>query len=404
MSYFAELRTNWQPLAAATAGLSAGLSLSAYTNAAMAPQFLEAFGWSRADFALTGVITLLTFVFLPFYGRLTDLFGVRRVAVIGVVCLPGCWIAYAMMSGPMWQYFAITVAVIALGVTTTPAIYSRVVATRFDRARGLALAIAISGPPLLGAIAAPALEAVNRLYGWRAACLVIAVVIAAIGATALALVPAEDRTVRDASRDRRSRSVARQIGRSPVFWILLTAVLLCNLYHSVTTSQLGVVLADSVTGGQTVALLVSIFAIAVIVGRFICGVALDRFSPHRVAAVAMGLPGLGCLIVASPWDSFSALVVAVCCLGAAWGAEGDVVAYLVARRFSLTIFSTVLSVLMAAIGVSSSLGAFVLSRTLQASQSFNGFLTFAGSAAFGGGALLLLLGRYGVAGTRDDDG
>ena len=114
------------------------------------------------DFALTGVITLLTFVFLPFYGRLTDLFGVRRVAVIGVVCLPGCWIAYAMMSGPMWQYFAITVAVIAIGVTTTPAIYSRVVATRFDRARGLALAIAISGPPLLGAIAAPALEAVNR--------------------------------------------------------------------------------------------------------------------------------------------------------------------------------------------------------------------------------------------------
>ena len=158
------------------------------------------------------------------------------------------------------------------------------------------------------------------------------------------------------------------------------------------------------TGGQTVALLVSIFAIAVIVGRFICGVALDRFSPHRVAAVAMGLPGLGCLIVASPWGSFSALVVAVCCLGAAWGAEDDVVAYLVARRFSLAIFSTVLSVLMAAIGVSSALGAFVLSRTLQASQSFNGFLTFAGSAAFGGGALLLLLGRYGEVGTRDDDG
>ena len=69
MSYFSELRTNWQPLAAATAGLSAGLSLSAYTNAAMAPQFLTAFGWSRSDFALTGVITLLTFVFLPVYGR-----------------------------------------------------------------------------------------------------------------------------------------------------------------------------------------------------------------------------------------------------------------------------------------------------------------------------------------------
>ena len=85
MNYFGELRTHWQPLAAATAGLSAGLSLSAYTNAVMAPRFIDEFGWSRADFALTGVITLLTFVFLPFYGRLTDLLGVRRVAVLGVV-------------------------------------------------------------------------------------------------------------------------------------------------------------------------------------------------------------------------------------------------------------------------------------------------------------------------------
>ena len=148
MSYFGELRTNWEQLAAATAGLSAGLSLSAYTNALMAPQFLAEFGWSRSDFALTGVITLLTFVFLPVAGRLTDLFGVRRVAIVGVLGLPAGWIAYAMMSGAIWQYFAVTAALITVGVTTTPAIYSRIVATRFDTARGLALAIAISGPPL----------------------------------------------------------------------------------------------------------------------------------------------------------------------------------------------------------------------------------------------------------------
>ena len=64
MSYLSELRTNWRPLAAATAGLSAGLSLTAYTNAVMAPQFLAEFGWSRSEFALTGVIALLTFVFV----------------------------------------------------------------------------------------------------------------------------------------------------------------------------------------------------------------------------------------------------------------------------------------------------------------------------------------------------
>ena len=106
----------------------------------------------------------------------------------------------------------------------------------------------------------------------------------------------------------------------------------------------------------------------------------------------MALPGLGCVLIATSWDSFTVLVVAVGCLGAAWGAEGDVIAYLVARRFDLTLYSTVLSLLSAAIGVSSALGAFVLSRTLQVSESFNGFLVFTGVAAFAGGALFLLLG------------
>ena len=250
MSYLGELRTNWRPLAAATAGLSAGLSLSAYTNAAMAPQFLRAFGWSRSEFVLTGVIALLTFVFLPFYGRLADLFGVRRVAVIGAVGLPACWVAYSLMSGPIWQYFAINVAVIALGVTTTPAIYSRIVATRFEKARGLALAVAISGPPLLGVISAPALDAINRSYGWRVGCLAIAFAIGGDRRDSRSVDHRRGPGRRTCPRERKARNDYRAMGSSPVFWILLSGVLLCNLYHTVTTSQLGVVLGDSAGHGR----------------------------------------------------------------------------------------------------------------------------------------------------------
>ncbi len=402
MTYLGELRGNWRPLTAATTGLSAGLSLSAYTNAAMGPQFLAAFGWSRSDFALTGVITLLTFVFLPVYGRIADLLGVRRVATIGVVGLPACWAAFTVMTGPIWQYFVITFAMIALGVTTTPAIYSRIVAARFEKARGVALAIAISGPPLLGAIGSPALDAVMRAHGWRAGCLAIAAVIGAIGIVALILLPGEESATKRARAQRKARNDYGAISRSRAFWILLAGVLLCNLYHTVTTSQLGVMLEDAMGSGERIAVLVSIFATAVIVGRFICGVALDRLPAQGVAAIVMGLPGIGCLLIASPLDGFGVLVVAVCCLGAAWGAEGDVVAYLVARRFSLQIFSTVLSILMAVIGVSSALGALVLSHLLRTSGGFDGFLTLAGISAFVGGALFLLLGHQPVVAPEAD--
>lgn len=395
MSYFGEVRANWRQLAAATAGLSAGLSLSAYTNAAMAPHFLAAFGWSRSDFALGGAIALLTFVFLPVYGRLADLAGLRRVAAIGVVGVPACWVAFALMSGPIWQYFAISVALVALGVTTTPAIYSRVVATWFDKARGVALAVAISGPPLLGAVGAPALSAINRAYGWRTGCLAIAITTAVLGVIALLLIDRDRRDCLRPARKARNRDDYRRIVANPVFWILLAGVLLCNVYHSVTTSQLGVMLGDSVSAGDSVATLVSIFAVAVIGGRFACGLALDRFPAHLVAAIAMGLPGVGCLLIASTWDSYALVIAGVCCLGAAWGAEGDVVAYLVSRRFDLSIYSSVLGILSAAIGVSSALGAVILSRMLRESQSFNGFLTLAGASALVGGTSFLVLGRYG---------
>lgn len=139
--------------------------------------------------------------------------------------------------------------------------------------------------------------------------------------------------------------------------------------------------------------MISVFAVAVIVGRFVCGVALDRLPAQAVAAVALALPGFGCLLIASSWNGFVVLVFAVCCLGAAWGAEGDVIAYLVARRFDLTLYSTVLSILSAAIGVSSALGALILSRMLAATDSFDGFLILTGVAAFIGGGLFLLLGR-----------
>ena len=91
---------------------------------------------------------------------------------------------------------------------------------------------------------------------------------------------------------------------------------------------------------------------------------------------------------------FGVLVVAVCCLGAAWGAEGDVIAYLVAHKFRLNVYSTVLSILSAVIGVSSALGALILSRMLAESDSFNGFLLVAGSAALIGGTLFLLVGPH----------
>src|SRR5690348_11824152 len=81
VSYLGELRNNVRPLLGASLGIGTSLPLFAYTNSAFAPFLIEEFGWSRAQFALIGLTMFAALPFFPVIGRLTDRFGVRRVAL-----------------------------------------------------------------------------------------------------------------------------------------------------------------------------------------------------------------------------------------------------------------------------------------------------------------------------------
>jgi len=92
----------------------------------------------------------------------------------------------------------------------------------------------------------------------------------------------------------------------------------------------------------------SALSIGMLAGRFLTGIALDRFSPYPVAFITLGLPSLGLFIIASSLDAPAVLTIVVFCLGFAFGSEGDIVAFLVARRFGVAIYSSVLGLLTAA--------------------------------------------------------
>ncbi|MAR90336.1 MAG: MFS transporter [Pseudomonadota bacterium] len=141
-----EFRTGWNALLAATAGLSAGLGLNAYVNNIFGPYLLEAFDWSKAEFALNGAISIITVFWIPFVGRMTDLFGVRKVAFFGIVGYPLSFVLLSMMTGDVRILYAIHFMQVILCATTTATVYCRVVAEKFSRHRGLALAIAAAGP------------------------------------------------------------------------------------------------------------------------------------------------------------------------------------------------------------------------------------------------------------------
>jgi MFS family permease len=389
--YWQEFRTHWRPLLAATMGLGFGIGINSYVMAVFAPVLLDSFGWSRAQFALLGTLALIILVTSPIAGRLTDRFGVRRVAAIGVFTLPFTFIALAMQDGNIMLFFAICAAQSVLGVLTTSAVFCRLAAERFEAARGLAFAVIASGPPLAGALLSPVMAGLIESEGWRTTYLIVGGFTFAMGALALLLTPPQLAVTSAEQAMPRERPDYRAVFASRPFWILIIGMVLVNVPQAAGSTQLKVMLLDSGAPEVLATWLVSVYALGVIIGRFACGYSLDRLAPEKVAALSLSLPAIGLALIASPLDSAAVLIVAVALMGLAQGAEGDIAAYLVGQHFALKNFSLVLGFVGSAITGGIFIGSIILSMMLSRYDSFAPYLLLSAGATLLGGAMFLLL-------------
>jgi MFS family permease len=400
--YWGEFRTHWRPLLASTLGLGFGVGINAYIAGLFGPRLLSEFRWERSQFALLGMIGLVMLVLSPVVGRLADRYGVRAVALSGVLGFSLALSLFALMTGDIRWFFGLNLLQLFLGATTTTPVYSRLVAERFVNARGLAFSIVMTGPPLAGAIMAPIIGHVIEAEGWRAGYLVLSGAALVFGLVAVVMMPAQtpspvygDRAVRSAARAAVGETRRTDRGRifaRPAFWIIIAGMVLANVPHALLSSQMKLMLMDSGASAQIAIWLVSAFAAGVIIGRVLCGLALDRAPAHFVAAVALALPALGMVLLASPFDGSVTLALSVMLLGLAYGAEGDIAAYLVSRHFEVRVFSTVMGFVGAAIAGGSAGGALLLSITLRNGHSYAPYLLIGAISTLVGAVLFFTLG------------
>jgi predicted MFS family arabinose efflux permease len=392
MSYFSELRAQWRAIAAATIGIGTGSTITLYAMGVLAPLMLQEFGWTRSQFALIGASAVVVAVMLPIVGRFVDVFGVRAAATGSIVAQPIFYSFYIFMSGDIRQYFIIFILQMMLSAATTGIVYSRTIVQRFDKARGLALAIAASGSALTVAIGGPLLNNFVAEYGWRAGFQAMAIFTLVGGAATLLLLP-PDKTSKAEQIPKRESDGYWRIFRNFTFWLMYVGLLFVNLPQLIGTSQLVLVLEGKDLSVAGVSTLISTFAIGTIVGRIGCGIALDRFPTHIVAAISLGLPSVGLFVLGSSLTGMPFLFGAVLIMGLSAGAEADVVAYLVMKKFGLAVFSSVFGLLMTAFAAANTLGAVLLSYVLSATGAFDLFLIGAGLVVLLGSSIFLMLGR-----------
>jgi len=175
--------------------------------------------------------------------------------------------------------------------------------------------------------------------------------------------------------------------------MLLGGLFLVNLPQAIASSQLKLVLEGAQVAARTATWMLLVYAVGVIAGRFVAGLALDRLPAHLVAFAALGLPAVGYLILAGGVIPLGAVFAAVLLIGLAQGAEGDLGAYFISRTFDITNFSLLLSFVTAAIGGGSAFGSAALSLSLHQGFGYPVFLIFAATTTAFGAAMFALTSR-----------
>ncbi len=367
------------------------MSLAGIVISTMAPALISGNGWSQADFAMIGTLGLFSSLALPFVGRLADVLGVKRTALIGQVALPLTYLAYSLQDGAISTYIGIFIFQGIVCMTTTATVYARLAVQYVKNARGLALAIVASGPALFGLVVGPLLNSYVETHGWRSGYEALAIFAVIAGIITYLLIPPSPHEA--AQPKRKAREDYPMIFRSTAFWILAVSMLLCNLPQTILQAQLKNLMLANGVDGRAVGAIITASMLGMLSGRILTGLAIDRFNPYRVGFLTMALPSLGLFLISSGMDGYWLLWTAVYFLGFTYGAEGDVIAFLVARRFGVQIYSSVMGLMTAFMSASTALGAMLLSFTLASTGNFNLFLVIVGTAVVVGAGMLLLLGR-----------
>ena len=374
-----EWRDNWPVLFAALIGFST-LGLQSYGIGAFVPHLEREFGWTRAQVMIgisvsNGVGILLNIII----GMIVDRFGSRRVGMLGLFVKTTAFALLGTATGTMlnWSLLWVLVAIGIVLVQST--VWTRVIAARFDRTRGFALALMLCGTSL-AAIILPLLSTwLISLYGWRAG-------FAGVGAIWLAFtLPPVFLFFRDTAAPKGSSggqvapadlpglTFAEGI-RTPAFLRLVVSFGCFSFFSMTMATNLIALLLDRGVSAMEAGGIAAVMGFCGLGGRLTVGLLLDRFPGRIIGAITLMLPVLGAAIFLMDQPGAFWLVLGVGLFGAAIGAEVDVALYLATRHFGLKAFGALFSAIITAGAINATAGPFVAGMLHDRTGSYDSVL------------------------------
>ena len=330
-----ELAHGWLPLLAATLGCGMGASsLVFYSLGVFVNPLQSAFGWSRGDVTSAMLYSSAGLILAgPLLGWLIDRYGERRIALISIPAFALVLWLLSQLNGTLSFFYGCFLLAAMLGCGTTPILYTRAIAARFEHARGLALGITLAGPGTAALLLPPFLSDQIAAHDWRygfsllAGLALVPWLLVAIGLGAPAR---HEHALASTVANEHSRGEAL---RSRVFWTLAGCFIAVAAGASALVVHLVPMLRDTGLDAATAARVASVIGIGIILGRLLIGWLIDRVFAPSVAAVIFVIAAGGCLLLAYGGAEHARLAAFL--IGFALGAEVDLMAFMVSRYFGL---------------------------------------------------------------------
>ncbi|HZZ14056.1 MAG TPA: MFS transporter [Paraburkholderia sp.] len=391
----------WWIVFGSVLGLTVGnVTVLQFSASVLMKPIMGELGWNRS---MVSAAVMLGSIFAalgtPVAGRLMDRHGVKRVTLAAITL-------FALAVASMSLAPAIPIAFLAMfslvglfSAGQAPLPYAKAIAAAFDRRRGLAMGIALTGVGLGAAFVPRLTQLYLDRFGWRGAYIALAVTVFVIAFLAVSLFIGEarggPRTVQAGARAQGLPGIgAREAVRSRQFWLLAVVFLCIPIVANGTIAHLVPLLTDrGIPASRAVAVFSGIGA-SLIVGRLLCGFLLDRFFGPHVAVGFVVLPALGVVTLLASSNPALTTVGAVL-VGLGMGAEVDLIAYLQSRYFGLRAFGQIYGYLFAAFTVGTGLGPFFMGATYDVTGSYRpALIAFVAVLACAAWLLLRLPRRY----------